>query len=77
MSRKAALRVLLVIVFMAIGVTAWFTQIHIREPVVPATKISIAVIPFSLTGYSVYIAEDKGYFRENGLDVTLKNSYPH
>ena len=77
MSRKATLRVLLVIVFMVIGSAVWFTQSHFRKPSGPAREISIAVIPFSLTGYSVYIAEDKGYFRENGLDVTLKNSYPH
>lgn len=77
MSRQTAFRALLAIAFMAIGSAAWFTQSHFRRPAGPAREISIAIIPFSFTGYSVYIAKYKGYFRENGLDVTLKSSYPH
>jgi NitT/TauT family transport system substrate-binding protein len=77
MSRQTAFGVLLVIAFMAVGSTIWFTRSYLREPSVPAREISIAIIPFSFTGYSVYIAKEKGYFIENGLDVTLNSSYPH
>ncbi len=77
MSRKASLRVLLVVLFIAVGSAVWFTQSHFRKPTEPAREISIAIIPFSFSGYSVYIAKERGYFRENGLTVTLNNSYPH
>jgi ABC-type nitrate/sulfonate/bicarbonate transport system substrate-binding protein len=33
-------------------------------------------MPYSFTGYSIFLASEKGYFKEQGLDVTLKASYP-
>jgi NitT/TauT family transport system substrate-binding protein len=77
MSRQTAFRALLAIVIIAVGSAVWFALSYLRGPAGPASKISIGTIPFSFTGYSVYIAKEKGYFRENGLDVTLKKSYPH
>ena len=37
----------------------------------PVEKITVAAAEY-LTGALVYIAEDQGFFEENGLDVTLK-----
>ena len=30
-------------------------------------------MPYSYTGYTVFLASEKGYFKNNGLDVTLKS----
>jgi ABC-type nitrate/sulfonate/bicarbonate transport system substrate-binding protein len=38
----------------------------------PALKLSIAAMPHSFTGYSLFVARDKGYLRDAGLDVEFK-----
>jgi hypothetical protein len=40
-------------------------------------KVNIAAMPYSFTGYSIFLASEKGYFKKQGLDVTLKASYPN
>ena len=42
----------------------------------PILKISMAVMPHSFTSYSVFVAKEKGFFNDEGLDVTLQ-SFPH
>jgi len=39
-------------------------------------QITIAVIPHSFTGYSLFLAQEKGYFEREGLKVTFR-FYPH
>lgn len=38
----------------------------------PVEKITVAAAAY-LTGALVYVAEDQGYFEENGLEVTIKD----
>lgn len=38
----------------------------------PLEKVTIGSFPFRFTG-SVYIAQERGYFKAQGLDVTVKN----
>jgi NitT/TauT family transport system substrate-binding protein len=45
-----------------------------REAQGPPLKISLALVPFSYSGL-IAIAEDKGFFRESGLEVSTKE-YP-
>lgn len=40
-------------------------------------KINIAIMPYSFTGYTIFLAHNKGYFKAQGLEVTLKESYAH
>lgn len=34
-------------------------------------------MPYSFSGYTVILADKKGYFKDNGLDVTVNASFPH
>jgi NitT/TauT family transport system substrate-binding protein len=40
-------------------------------------KITIATMPASFTGYTLFVAQDKGFFQDAGLDVVLDMSFPH
>lgn len=42
----------------------------------PPQKISIAVMPYSFTGYSVFVAKERDFFKDEGLDVSFQ-SFPH
>jgi NitT/TauT family transport system substrate-binding protein len=41
----------------------------------PVVSASIAVMPHSFTSYSVFVAREKGFFQEKGVEVQLKH-YP-
>ena len=41
------------------------------KPAGPGEKITVAAAEY-LTGALIYVAEDQGFFEENGLDVTIK-----
>jgi NitT/TauT family transport system substrate-binding protein len=60
---------------LAVFLTAWACQPQgEREAQGPPLKISLALVPFSYSGL-IAIAEDKGFFRESGLEVSAKE-YP-
>lgn len=40
-------------------------------------KITIATMPSSYTGYSIFVAQEKGFFQDAGLDLTLDISSSH
>ena len=35
--------------------------------------VSVAAMPHSFTGYSLFLAHEKGFLRDEGLDVTIQN----
>lgn len=58
------------------GMALWFIPKFLQKPVEPLEKVTLASGSLSFTGYSVFIALGKGYFQDQGLDVTLQ-TYPH
>jgi len=55
----------------AIGISIGGCQEQPEKYTGPVEKITIAAAEY-LTGALIYVAEDQGYFEENGLDVTIK-----
>ena len=47
------------------------------KPNDPLQKITIATMPVSFTGYTFFVAHEKGLFEEAGLNVTFDMSSPH
>lgn len=47
------------------------------KPNGPLQKITIATMPASFTGYTFFVAQDKGFFKDAGLDLTFDMSSPH
>ena len=59
------------IILVVIGVSAGGCQKQPEEYTGPVEKITVAAAEY-LTGALIYVAEDQGFFEENGLDVTIK-----
>ena len=64
--------VIVVIIAGIIGVSIKSNQ----KPDYTPQKITIAALSPSFTSYTIYIAAEKGYFKQEGLDVTI-DIYPH
>ena len=66
------------IIFM-IAASIFFTSCDNAPPQAdkPIQKISIAVMPHSFTGYTIFVSQEKGFFKEQGLAVTLQTKFPH
>ncbi len=75
MPKKALIRIIAeavaVTVMLAMAV-AGCTQGRPEKYTGPVEKITVAAAAY-LTGALVYVAEDQGYFEENGLEVTIKD----
>ncbi len=54
-----------------IGVSVGGCQEQPEKYTGPVEKITVAAAEY-LTGALIYIAEDQGFFEENGLDVTIR-----
>ena len=61
----------------AAGIGIWLVAAFPRKSTAGHEKITIAGMSHSFTTYVVFVAVEKGYFRNEGLDVTLDTSYPH
>jgi NitT/TauT family transport system substrate-binding protein len=75
MPKKALIEIIPVAVavtIMVAAVVAGCTQGRQEKFTGPVEKITVAAAAY-LTGALVYIAEDQGYFEENGLEVTIKD----
>lgn len=65
------------------GITAlsivgvWGFRTFLTAPSIPLKKLSIACMSPSFTGYTTFVAFEKGYFRAEGLNVELRCEYPH
>ena len=60
-----------VVIILAVGGYFWFSQEKPEKYTGPVEKITVAAAEY-LTGALIYVAEDQGFFEENGLDVTIK-----
>jgi aliphatic sulfonates family ABC transporter substrate-binding protein len=73
MSKRTLIRLMILIAIIAAGVIIWSIKKSSEKPSVPIQDISIAAISPSLTGYTIYVALEKGYFKKQGLKVELKS----
>jgi NitT/TauT family transport system substrate-binding protein len=60
-----------VVIILAVGGYFWLSQEKPEKYTGPVEKITVAAAEY-LTGALIYVAEDQGFFEENGLDVTIK-----
>ncbi len=63
--------VLSVAIIAVIGISVGGCQEQPEKYTGPVEKITVAAAEY-LTGALIYVAEDQGFFEENGLDVTIK-----
>jgi len=76
MSKRTLFGISTLILMVVIGIGIWSVPKFLRKPVEPLKKVTLASGSSSFTGYSVFVAFEKGYFQDQGLDVTLQ-TYPH
>ena len=75
MPKKALIRIIaeaVAVTVMVAMAVAGCTQGRPEKYTGPVEKITVAAAAY-LTGALVYVAEDQGYFEENGLEVTIKD----
>jgi NitT/TauT family transport system substrate-binding protein len=73
MSKKTSIGIIIVVIVVALGIGLyWAFQTKPEEYTGPVEKITLAAYAGD-TGALVYIAEDRGYFEKNGLEVTIKD----
>jgi ABC-type nitrate/sulfonate/bicarbonate transport system substrate-binding protein len=65
--------IILIIIILIIGIGNQSP----RKPIEPLPQINIATMPHSFSGYTIFLASKKGYFKDQGLDVTLIKTFPH
>ncbi len=73
-SKKILGAIIIVVVLIVSGMGIWYMQIQEErsEYTGPIEKVTVAAAEY-LTGSLVYFAEDLGFFKENGLNVTIKS----
>ena len=76
MSKTFPMKIVAIIFAMAAGIFLMSCKPSSEPPKEDLQKLTIAAINPSFTGYTIYVALDKGYFKAEGLDVVLE-SYPH
>ncbi|MBW1851938.1 MAG: ABC transporter substrate-binding protein [Deltaproteobacteria bacterium] len=72
-SGRYLIGLIILIAIIAAGVIIWSTKKSSEKPSMAIQDISIAAISPSFTGYTIYVALEKGYFRKQGLKVDLKS----
>ncbi len=77
MPKRIWIGILVIGLLLALAIFFWTSQKPADKAGRPIRKVTIAAVSQSFTGYSIFIALSKGYFKEQGLDVVLKPSYPH
>jgi NitT/TauT family transport system substrate-binding protein len=68
---KAKIIFIGITITLLIGISAGGCQEQPAKYTGPVEKITLAAAEY-LTGTLVYVAEDQGFFEENGLDITIK-----
>ncbi|RLC30552.1 hypothetical protein DRH13_04185, partial [Candidatus Woesebacteria bacterium] len=69
-NKKRLIGIIVVASVVALASYLWFTQKQSRYTG-PVEKVTVAAAEY-LTGALVYVAEDQGFFEQNGLEVTIK-----
>ena len=69
--RKTTAAFLAITVIVLAGIGGWLLIVALNNPKTPLDEITVAYSPFE-SGALFWIAEDRGYFRQNGLNLTLK-----
>jgi len=69
---RAWIWVPVVVIILAVGGYFWLSQKKPEKYTGPVEKITVASAEY-LTGTLVYVAEDQGFFKKNGLEVTIKD----
>ncbi len=71
MSKKTVIMIIIIVVAVTLGIGFyWFFQKRSEKYTGPVEKITLAG---AKSGILVYIAQNQGYFQDNGLDVTIKD----
>ena len=73
MSKRTVIGLLILIAIIAVGVIIWSIKKSSEKPSMAIQGLTIAAISPSFTGYTIYVALEKGYFRKEGLEVELKS----
>ncbi len=79
MYRRSFIGISLVVALVAAILGIWMSQKSSLKPAgSPLTKtINIAVVPPSFTTYTIFVAFNKKYFNDEGLEPYLRTFYPH
>ena len=77
MSKQTLIGIFIALIVAVVGIVIWSCKDASQIQNESLVKVNIATMPYSFTGYSIFLASEKGYFKEQGLDITLKASYPH
>ena len=72
MKRKIIGIVVLAVIVIGVGIGSYFWLSQEQPEEYPVEKITLAAYAGE-AGALVYVAEDQGYFEENGLEVTIKD----
>lgn len=66
MSRRTVIGLMVLIAIIAAGVIIWSIKKSSEKPSMAIQDLTIAAISPSFTGYTIYVALEKGYFRKQG-----------
>ena len=76
MFKRSNRRLAMVVMTMVALTLLWSCNQSPQSQTGPVTKLNIAALIPSFSSYTIYVAAEKGCFKEQGLDVTLA-SFPH
>jgi NitT/TauT family transport system substrate-binding protein len=71
MSKKTLIGIIIVVVVLGLGLYYWSVQKQPEKYMGPLEKATLGV-ESSLLPAAVWVAENKGFFQEEGLDLTIK-----
>ena len=68
MSNRRFIIIFIPILIAVIVIDVWFIRKFIRKPIEPLQKITFAGMSHSFTGYTIFVALEKGFFKDEGGD---------
>lgn len=73
MTKRISVGIIILISILIIGVK--IEKQSPQKPIEPLPQINIATMPHSFSGYTIFLASKKSYFKDQGLDVTLIKTF--